>query len=131
MPIFKGLKTLTDAIPAEASKDNLRKLIFSLPGNPLAVLINLIFLVSFFINPESNKIISLSQKIKSGFNDTKKSNITKFYRVNIKNNKALPQNTKGSAKLISASESDGLMLIKENIKSIKKGDIYDFFKFEI
>ena len=107
------------------------KYIFSLPGNPLAVLINLIFLVSFFINPESNKTISLSQKIKSGFNDSKKSHITKFYRVNIKNNKAFPHNSKGSAKLISASESDGLMLIKENIKSIKKGDIYDFFKFEI
>ena len=107
------------------------KYIFSLPGNPLAVLINLIFLVSFFINPESNKMISLPQKIKSGFNDTKKSHITKFYRVNIKNNKAFPHNSKGSAKLISASESDGLMLIKENIKSIKKGDIYDFFKFEI
>ena len=107
------------------------KYIFSLPGNPLAVLINLIFLVSFFINPESNKMISLPQKIKSGFNDTKKSHITKFYRVNIKNNKAFPHNSKGSAKLISASESDGLMLIKENIKSIKKGDTYDFFKFEI
>ena len=108
-----------------------QKYIFSLPGNPLAVLVNLIFLVSFFINPSAGKMFSLSQKIKSGFNDTKKSHITKFYRVNIKNNKAFPHNSKGSAKLISASESDGLMLIKENIKSIKKGDIYDFFKFEI
>ena len=107
------------------------KYIFSLPGNPLAVLINLIFLVSFFINPESNKTFLLSQKIKSGFNDTKKLNLTKFYRVNIKNNKAFPHNSKGSAKLISASESDGLLLIKENIESVKKGDIYEFFKFEI
>jgi len=108
-----------------------QKYIFSLPGNPLAVLVNLIFLVSFFINPSSDKMFPLSHKIKSGFNDTKKPKVTKFYRVNIKNNIAFPHNSKGSAKLISASESHGLMLIKENIKSIKKGNIYEFFKFEI
>ena len=108
-----------------------QKYIFSLPGNPLAVLVNLIFIVSSFINPSSDKMTYPSQKIKSGFNDTKKPNITKFYRVNIKNNKALPHNSKGSAKLISASESDGLLLIRENLKGIKKGNIYEFFKFEI
>jgi hypothetical protein len=42
----------------------------------------------------------LSHKIKSGFNDTKKPKVTKFYRVNIKNNIAFPHNSKGSAKLI-------------------------------
>ena len=108
-----------------------QKYIFSLPGNPLAVLVNLIFIVSFFINPSSDKMTYPSQKIKSGFNDTKKPNITKFYRVNISNNRALPHNSKGSAKLISASESDGLLLVGENLKGIKKGNIYEFFKFEI
>ena len=108
-----------------------QKYIFSLPGNPLAVLVNLIFLVSFFINPSAGEMFSLSQKIKSGFNDTKNPNITKFYRVIIKNNVAFPHNSKGSAKLISVSESDGLMVINENVKSIKKGNIYEFFKFEI
>ena len=113
------------------NKSQTQKYIFSLPGNPLAVLVNLIFIVSSFINPSSDKMTYPSQKIKSGFNDTKKPNITKFYRVNIRNNKALPHNSKGSAKLISASESDGLLLIRENLKGIKKGNIYEFFKFEI
>ncbi len=105
--------------------------IFSLPGNPLAVLVNLIFLVSFFINPIVKRSKTPSQKIKSAFNGSKKSNITKFYRVNIKNDKAHLNNSKGSAKLISASESDGLLSVSENIKKIKKGDIYEFFRFEI
>ena len=104
--------------------------IFSLPGNPLAVLVNLIFLVSFFINPIADKIKPNSKKIKSAFSDIKKTNITKFYRVNIKNNKAYLQNSKGSAKLISAAESDGLILVNERIKIVRKGDIYEFFRFE-
>ena len=104
--------------------------IFSLPGNPLAVLVNLIFLVSFFINPIADKIKPNSQKIKSAFSDTKKTNITKFYRVKIKNNKAYLQNSKGSAKLISAAESDGLILVNERVKIVRKGDIYEFFRFE-
>lgn len=104
--------------------------VFSLPGNPLAVLVNLIFLVSLFIDPKTSNPKSSSQKIKSAFNDTKKENITKFYRVNIKNDKAYTHNSKGSAKLISASESDGLLSVNENVKQIKKGNIYEFFKFE-
>ncbi len=105
--------------------------IFSLPGNPLAVLINLIFLVSFFINPIANKIIPVSQKIISSFDEIKKLNITKFYRVIIKNKRAYLHNSKGSAKLISASESDGFLLVEEKITKIKKGNFYNFFKFEI
>ena len=107
------------------------KYIISLPGNPLAVLINLIFLISVFVDPSINKMKPVSNKIKSGFNDTKKNNLTKFYRVNIKNDKAYPNNTKGSAKLISASESDGLLLINEKTRFIKENQVYDFFKFEI
>jgi len=90
----------------------------------------LIFLVSLFIDPKTCNHKSSSQKIKSAFNDTKKENITKFYRVNIKNDKAYTHNSRGSAKLISASESDGLLSVNENVKQIKKGNIYEFFKFE-
>ena len=104
--------------------------IFSLPGNPLAVMVNLIFLVSFFINPIAKNNKPFSRQIKSSFSDIKKANITKFYRVNIKNNKAYPHNSRGSAKLISASESEGLLMANEKLTQIKKGNIYDFFRFE-
>ena len=59
----------------------------------------------------------------------KKINLTKFYRVKIKNDVAFAHNSKGSAKLISISESDGLLISKENEKKILKGRKYDFIKF--
>jgi molybdopterin biosynthesis enzyme len=67
--------------------------------------------------------------VKSGFSDVKKINLTKFYRVKIKDETAFAHNSKGSAKLISISESDGLLISNENEKKIIKGKKYNFVKF--
>ena len=44
-------------------------------------------------------------------------------------NIAFAHNSKGSAKLISISESDGLLISNENEKKIIKGKKYNFVKF--
>ena len=105
------------------------KYIFSLPGNPLAVFINLMFVIKPFLENHKKTIIENTKLVKSGFSDLKKINLTKFYRVKIKNDIAFTHNSKGSAKLISISESDGLLISKENEKKILKGRKYDFIKF--
>lgn len=105
------------------------KYIFSLPGNPLAVFINLMFVIKPFLENHKKTIIENTKLVKSGFSDLKKINLTKFYRVKIKNDVAFAHNSKGSAKLISISESDGLLISKENEKKILKGRKYDFIKF--
>ena len=104
--------------------------LFSLPGNPLAVSINLLFIVSEFLNLFSfGKSVNATQVI-SGFNINKNKAFNNFYRVKIdKNNIAQLYNTKGSAKLISLSNADGLVEVPNGKISIKKGDNLKFFKF--
>ena len=104
--------------------------LFSLPGNPLAVSINLLFIVSEFLNLFSfGKSVNATQVI-SGFNINKNKAFNNFYRVKIdKNNIAQLYNTKGSAKLISLSNADGLVEVTNGKISIKKGDKLKFFKF--
>ena len=67
----------------------------------------------------------------SGFNINKNKAFNNFYRVKIdKNNSAQLYNTKGSAKLISLSNADGLVEVPNGKISIKKGDNLNFFKFQ-
>lgn len=105
--------------------------LFSLPGNPLAVSINLLFIVSEFLNLFSfGKSVNATQVL-SGFNISKNKSFNNFYRVKIdKNNSAQLYNTKGSAKLISLSNADGLVEVPNGKISIKKGDNLNFFKFQ-
>ena len=105
--------------------------LFSLPGNPLAVSINLLFIVSEFLKLFSfGKSVNATQVL-SGFNISKNKSFNNFYRVKIDNNNiAQLYNTKGSAKLISLSNSDGLVEVPNGKISIKKGDNLNFFKFQ-
>ena len=105
------------------------KYIFSLPGNPLAVFINLFFVIKPFLENHKRTINKNIELVRSGFNDEKKINLTKFYRVKIKDRKAFTHNSKGSAKLISISESDGLLILNDNQKKVVKGKKYNFVKF--
>ena len=105
------------------------KYIFSLPGNPLAVFINLMFIVKPFIENSKKSINENIKFIKAGFNDVKKINTVKFLRVKIKKDIAFAHNSKGSAKLVSISESDGLLISNESDNKILKGKLYKFLKF--
>ena len=108
-----------------------RQYIFSLPGNPLAVMVNLKLIISKFF--DSNNLYSnfKFEIYKSGFDTNKKVNITKFIRVKIKDKIAYEHNSKGSAKLISTAQSDGLMIVEEGISKVVKGKSYPVIKFEI
>ena len=105
------------------------KYIFSLPGNPLAVFVNLMFIVKPFLENPKKSINENIKFIKAGFNDVKKINTVKFFRVKIKKDIAFPHNSKGSAKLVSISESDGLLISNESENKISKGKLYKFLKF--
>jgi len=105
------------------------KYIFSLPGNPLAVFVNLMFIVKPFIENSKKSINENIKFIKAGFNDVKKINTVKFFRVKIKKDIAFAHNSKGSAKLVSISESDGLLISNESENKILKGKLYKFLKF--
>ena len=105
------------------------KYIFSLPGNPLAVFVNLMFIVKPFLENPKKSINENIKFIKAGFNDVKKINTVKFFRVKIKKDIAFPHNSKGSAKLVSISESDGLLISNESDNKILKGKLYKFLKF--
>ena len=105
------------------------KYIFSLPGNPLAVFVNLMFIVKPFLENTKKPMNENIKFIKAGFNDVKKINTVKFFRVKIKKDIAFPHNSKGSAKLISISESDGLLISNESENKILKGKLYKFLKF--
>ena len=105
------------------------KYIFSLPGNPLAVFVNLMFIVKPFLENPKKSINENIKFIKAGFNDVKKINTVKFFRVKIKKDIAFPHNSKGSAKLVSISESDGLLISNESENKILKGKLYKFLKF--
>ena len=105
--------------------------IFSLPGNPLAVMVNLKLLISKFIDPNNLYSNFKIENFKSGFNASKKVNITKFIRVIIKGKTIYEHNSKGSAKLISTAQSDGFLIVEEGISRVIKGKSYPVIKFEI
>ena len=105
--------------------------IFSLPGNPLAVMVNLKLLISKFIDPNNLYSNFKIENFKSGFNASKKVNITKFIRVIIKGKTIYEHNSEGSAKLISTAQSDGFLIVEEGISRVIKGKSYPVIKFEI
>ncbi len=108
-----------------------RQYIFSLPGNPLAVMVNLKLIISKFFDPNNLYSNFRFENYKSGFDTNKKVNITKFIRVKIKGKTAYQHNTKGSAKLISSAQSDGFMIVEEGTSNVVKGKSYPVIKFEI
>ena len=108
-----------------------RQYIFSLPGNPLAVMVNLKLVISKFFDPNNLYSNFKFEIYKSGFDAYKKVNINKFIRVKIRGNTAYEHNTKGSAKLISAAQSDGFMFVEEGTSNVLKGKFYPVIKFEI
>ena len=108
-----------------------RQYIFSLPGNPLAVMVNLKLIISKFFDPNNIYSKFRFENYKSGFDANKKVKITKFIRVKISGKIAYEHNTKGSAKLISSAQSDGLMIIEEGTSNVVKGKSYPVIKFEI
>ncbi len=108
-----------------------KQYIFSLPGNPLAVMVNLKLIISKFFDPNNLYSNFKFENYKSGFDANKKVNITKFIRVKIKDEIAYEHNSKGSAKLISSAQSDGFMIIEEGTSNIVKGKSYPVIKFEI
>jgi len=104
--------------------------LFSLPGNPLAVSINLLFIVSEFLNLFSFGKSLISHDVFSGFSINKNNNFNNFYRVKVDNNNiAHLFNSSGSAKLISLSGADGLVEIPNNVSTVNKGDKLKLFKF--
>jgi molybdopterin molybdotransferase len=105
--------------------------IFSLPGNPLAVMVNLKLIISKFLDPNNLYSNFKIENFKSGFNENKKVNITKFIRVKIKGKTAFEHNSKGSAKLISTAQSDGFLIVEEGLSRVIKGKSYPVIKFEI
>ena len=94
-------------------------------------MVNLKLIISKFF--DSNNLYSnfKFEIYKSGFDMNKKVNITKFIRVKIKDKIAYEHNSKGSAKLISTAQSDGLMIVEEGISKVVKGKSYPVIKFEI
>ena len=100
-----------------------------MPGNPLAVSVNLLFLVSEFLNLFSFGKSIMHQDVFSGFSINKNKDFNNFYRVKMNNNIARLFNSKGSAKLISLSNSDGLVEVPKGTTSIKRGDKLKLFKF--
>ncbi|MAV82551.1 MAG: hypothetical protein CMI90_03685 [Pelagibacteraceae bacterium] len=104
--------------------------IFSLPGNPLAVTVNLLFIVSEFLNLFASGKKIFPELVTSGFEINKKNDFNNFYRVKINSKKvATLYNSKGSAKLVSISKADALLEIPKNINKIKKGDRVKVFRF--
>ena len=94
-------------------------------------MVNLKLLISKFIDPNNLYSNFKIENFKSGFNASKKVNITKFIRVIIKGKTIYEHNSKGSAKLISAAQSDGFLIVEEGISRVIKGKSYPVIKFEI
>ena len=94
-------------------------------------MVNLKLIISKYFDPNNLHSKFRFENYKSGFDANKKVNITKFIRVKIKGKTAYEHNTKGSAKLISSAQSDGLMIIEEGTSNVVKGKFYPVIKFEI
>ena len=86
-------------------------------------MVNLKLIISKFLDPNDLYSNFKVDNIKSGFTENKKANITKFIRVKIKDNTAFEHNSKGSAKLISAAQSDGFLIVEEGLSKVVKGGL--------
>ncbi|PPR47286.1 MAG: Molybdopterin molybdenumtransferase [Alphaproteobacteria bacterium MarineAlpha5_Bin9] len=114
----------------------IKKTIFiCLPGNPVSVYLLFGMIISPFLKflCGSKFEIPFSYSAKVNFNMIKKTARMEWLRVVIeKNNKELIVNKylkQGSGIISSIANSDGIIEIPENIKSVKKGDVYKFYPF--
>ena len=76
-----------------------------------------------------------SEKIIANFSMKKKTNRMEWLRVikkRIKNlDYANKYNKQGSGMISSIAYSDGIIEVPENVKSIKKGELYNFYSFQV
>ena len=113
-----------------------KKLIFCLPGNPVAAFVCSKFLIkpALIKMAGGNNFTSFFLKIPSGFEHTKKIGRTEFLRARIENSGlksvVLQHGRKGSGVISSLIGSDGLVEIPYNKKSVCKGELLKFYPFE-
>ena len=113
-----------------------KKLIFCLPGNPVAAFVCSKFLIkpALIKMAGGNNFASFFLKIPSGFEHTKKIGRTEFLRARIENSGlksvVLLHGKKGAGVISSLIGSDGLVEIPYNKKSVCKGELLKFYPFE-
>ena len=113
-----------------------KKLIFCLPGNPVAAFVCSKFLIkpALFKMAGGNNFSSFFFKIPSGFEYTKKIGRTEFLRARIKNSGfqsvIILHGRKGSGVISSLTGADGLVEIPYNKKNVLKGELLKFYPFE-
>ena len=113
-----------------------KKLIFCLPGNPVAAFVCSKFLIkpALIKMAGGNNFTSFFLKIPSGFEHTKKIGRTEFLRARIENiglkSVVLLHGRKGAGVISSLIGSDGLVEIPYNKKSVCKGELLKFYPFE-
>ena len=110
--------------------------IVCLPGNPVSVQLLFAFVVKPLIYKLIGSIINniKPEKIKTNFSMIKKTKRLEWLRVSKKliNNKyVLSKHPKqGSGIISSISYSDGVVEIPEDVRVIKKGDVFDYYDFD-
>ena len=111
--------------------------IICLPGNPVSVQLLYSMIIDPFVKYLAGEKFSLpkSEKIIANFSMNKKTNRMEWLRVikkRIKNlDYANKYNKQGSGMISSIAYSDGIIEVPENVKSIKKGELYNFYSFQV
>ena len=113
-----------------------KKLIFCLPGNPVAAFVCSKFLIkpALVKMAGGNNFTPFFLKITSGFEHTKKIGRTEFLRARINNSGCqsviLLNGREGSGVISSLTGADGLVEIPYNKKNVLKGELLKFYPFE-
>ena len=113
-----------------------KKLIFCLPGNPVAAFVCSKFLIkpALVKMAGGNNFTPFFLKITSGFEHTKKIGRTEFLRARINNSGCqsviLLHGREGSGVISSLTGADGLVEIPYNKKNVLKGELLKFYPFE-
>ena len=111
--------------------------IICLPGNPVSVQLLYSMIIDPFVKYLAGEKFSLpkSEKIIANFSMNKKTNRMEWLRVikkRIKNvDYANKYNKQGSGMISSIAYSDGIIEVPENVQSIKKGELYNFYSFQV
>ncbi len=126
-----GVKILFDRVSVQPGKPTTfgthsKAVVFGLPGNPVSSFIQFELLVRPFINKMMGYTwIPLEYKLPLGIDfERKSSGRLGFIPVTINMNKeVIPVNYHGSAHLAALSDTEGIIVMKPGIKSLKKGEI--------
>ena len=109
---------------------------FGLPGNPVAVVLTFLMFVTEFIRKMNGRTVDTIKYnlIPSSFSFEKKVGRTEWLRGNVverKSNLFLEKfYSEGSGILSSVARTEGIIEIESNKKSIKKGELLKFYKYE-